>query len=110
MSTGTMSGLDDSVELLKDTLTALEDAVGTFQKQTVDIPKLKETLHSKALFDVLPERIVLQRPLKIRKVVKPLIEKDRTTLGELLSKYKKKRQVLEQQSKILKLKLETLNN
>lgn len=102
-------GLDESVELLKDTLGLLEESVATLNKQTKDVPSLQQTLHTRTLFDVLPERIVLQRPLRIQKVVKPLIEKDGTALAGLLDRYKKKRRVLEQQSKIMKLKLETLS-
>lgn len=105
-----MDGLQDSVYLLKNTLASLETAVHALQAQTTEVPTIKTTLHSKTMFDVLPERIVLQRPLKIRKVVKPIIEKDRDQLDTLLNKYRKRRQFLEQQSKILKLKLETLDN
>ena len=104
-----MERLDESVRLLKDTLDSLEEAVETLHIQTKDVSGLQQTLHTRSLFDVLPERIVLQRPLRIQKVVKPLIEKDSMALAGLFSKYKKKRLILEQQSKIAKLKLETLN-
>lgn len=104
-----MERLDESVRLLNGTLASLEEAVETLHIQTKDVSGLQQTLHTRPLFDVLPERIVLQRPLRIQKVVKPLIEKDSATLAGLLSKYKKKRLILEQQSKIVKLKLETLN-
>lgn len=105
-----MTTLGDSVDILQETLDSLEEAVTAFEKQTTDVPQLWKAMDSRKLFDVLPERLVLQRPLRIRKVVKPIIGKDDRTLTDLITKYKKKRQILEQQSKILKLKLETIGN
>lgn len=102
--------LDESIFLLQNTLGCLEEAVGDLQNQTMSIPILQKTLESRALFDVLPERLILQRPMKIRKMVKPILEKDNVVLDGMVEKYKKKKLVLEQQQKILKLKLETINS
>lgn len=103
-----MERLDTAVDLLGDTLSTLENTVSDLKKETQGIDAFNETLKTKVLFDVLPERLVLQRPLKIRKMVKPMIEKDGKALDDLLNKYKTKRQILQQQSKLLELKLETL--
>lgn len=103
-----MEQLDTAVDLLKETLNTLENSVSDLRKETHGIETFNEILKTKMLFDVLPERLVLQRPLKIRKMVKPMIEKDEKVLENMLNKYKKKRQILQQQSKLLDLKLETL--
>jgi hypothetical protein len=105
-----MDQFDESVGYLQGALEALHTAVKTMKNETDDIDRLNDILQNKALFDVLPERMVLQRPLKIRKMVKPMIEKDKVVLDGMLNKYRKKKQVLQQQSKILQLKLETLNS
>ena len=102
--------LDTSIYLLQNCLVSLEDAVSEIQKQTKSVGVLQKTLESKMLFDVLPERLILQRPLKIRKMVKPILEKDNKVLGGMVEKCKKKKLVLEQQQKILKLKWETINS
>lgn len=86
----------------------LHHSVQIIKKQTQDVPELARVLQTKALFDVLPERLVLQRPLKIRKMVKPILEKDNKTLDAFTSKYKVKKQILQQQSRISKLKLDSL--
>lgn len=106
----TAEKLDESVFLLKESLTALETAVETMKNKTRDVSALQQILHTNTIFDLLPERVVLQRPLKIRKIVKPIIEKDRKSLSILLERYKNKKQVLQQQSKIMKLKLETIDS
>ena len=105
-----MDGLEVSVQHLKSTLSSLEEAVAALKPQTRKADLLVDTMQSKTLFDVLPERVVLQKPLKIRKVVKPVVEKDNMTLNGLLVKYRRKSQMLQQQSKILQLKLETMNS
>lgn len=102
--------LDTSIYLLQNCLVSLEDAVSEIQKQTKSVGVLQKTLESKMLFDVLPERLILQRPLKIRKMVKPILEKDNKVLDGMVEKCKKKKLVLEQQQKILKLKWETINS
>lgn len=104
-----MEKLDKTVLLLQETLDGLNASVNSIHKETRNVKTLTQTLQTKVLFDVLPERLILQKPLKIRKMVKPMIEKDRSTLAAILDRYKKKKQVLEQQSKIMKLKLETIN-
>ena len=102
--------LDTSIYLLQNCLVSLEEAVSEIQKQTKSVGVLQKTLESKMLFDVLPERLILQRPLKIRKMVKPILEKDNKVLDGMVEKCKKKKLVLEQQQKILKLKWETINS
>lgn len=103
-----MGDLEDSVLFLEGALGNLESAVGALKKNTARIDNFNKTLETKLLFDVLPERLVLQRPLKIRKMVKPIIEKDSNRLDEMLERLKRQKKHLQQQSKILKLKLEKL--
>lgn len=105
-----MGDLSRSAELLESTIASLENAVGNLKDQTKDINNFNEILESKLLFDVLPERLVLHKPLKIRKMVKPMIEKDSAKLGEILDRLKKRKLHLQQQSKILELKLETISS
>jgi len=102
--------LGESVEHLKQCLLSLNTSVNILSAETQDVGSLKKLLKSETVFDLLPERVVLQRPLKIRKVVKPVLEKDLATVDELLNRFKKRKQVLQQQSKIMKLKLETISN
>lgn len=101
-------GLNTTITMLENMIETLHHSVQLIKKQTQDVPELARVLQTKALFDVLPERLVLQRPLKIRKMVKPILEKDNKTLDAFISKYKVKKQILQQQSRISKLKLDSL--
>lgn len=105
-----MSGLGNSVELLESVIGSLENSVTVLGDKTENIDAFNETLQSKLLFDVLPERLVLQKPLKIRKMVKPMLEKDLKQLDNILERLKKRQINLQQQSKLLKLKLESLDS
>lgn len=105
-----MSGLGNSVELLESVICSLENSVTVLGDKTENIDAFNETLQSKLLFDVLPERLVLQKPLKIRKMVKPMLEKDLKQLDNILERLKKRQINLQQQSKLLKLKLESLDS
>lgn len=107
---GVADELDDSIEYLKACLHNLDNGIHNLEQETRDVGTAKQMMQSKTVFDLLPERVVLQRPLKIRKMVKPMIEQDTATVDEMLEKYKKRNQLLQQQLKILQLKSESFNS
>ncbi|OUT21311.1 hypothetical protein CAS74_003427 [Pichia kudriavzevii] len=91
-------GLNTTITMLENMIETLHHSVQIIKKQTQDVPELARVLQTKALFDVLPERLM----------VKPILEKDNKTLDAFISKYKVKKQILQQQSRISKLKLDSL--
>ncbi|TID31030.1 hypothetical protein CANINC_000391 [Pichia inconspicua] len=105
-----MAGLELSVQLLESAVNNLESAVGLLNDKAKNVNVFNETLHTKVLFDVLPETLVLQKPLKIRKMVKPMLDKDSDRLDTVIERLRKRQLNLQQQSKLLKLKLESINN